>query len=327
MKQWLFILVICSSLAQGSELVPVDGFAATVNQRVVTVGEVMSALQPLERRLRASYSGRELMIRLEDAYQQVLNSMIEHALILEEFDKREGMIPSQLVDEHVQSIVVENFNGDRGALLRQLALEGITMEEWREDIRDRIAVMILRQEEVVPHVVVSPRQIRDAFEARRDEFKQEAQSWFRMMVFLADKPEDRDRPPALEKAQLVRERLEAGEDFADLAMAYSEDTRARRGGDWGWTDPSILREELALTVGQLSPGEFSAPVETPEAVYLIKLEDRREASVTPFSEVRDQLADTLRREEEERIYQAWMERLRARHHVRTFDLPRSELVL
>lgn len=316
---------LVASSAVGAETIPVDGLAATVNRRIITIGEVMSALQPMERQLRMTYSGRELAAQLEETYQRVLDAMIEEALILEEFEKREGAIPSQVVDEQIQAIVVDRFEGDRGAFLRQLATEGISMEEWRQDVRDRLAVMALRREEVLPHVVISPRQIRDAYEKRLEDFREPARIHVRMIVLRRPEDASDGEDPAKARAQELHDRLSRNEDFETLAQTYSEDARAARGGDWGWIDPGILRAELAEAVDRLEPNAFSEPVETPEAWYLIKLEGRREPKIIPFSEVRDKLADELQRAEEERIYRAWIDRLRARHHVRIFDMPRAEL--
>lgn len=309
----------------GAESIPVDGFAARVNQQVITVGEVMSALQPIEQQLRTRYTGRELGERLEEAYERILNALIENALILEEFKQKEGQIPAQLVDEHIQGIVAENFDGDRGAFLSQLSAEGISMEEWRQDVRDRLAVMLLRREEVTPHVVISPRQVRQAYERRIEEFTDAGGTRVRMIMISRDDPEPGSDPVQLAKG--VREDAAAGADFEELARAYSQDSRAERGGDWGWIDPEMLRPELAQAAKALEPGEVSEVIETEEALYIVHVEDRRPASVTPFSEVYDQLAQALRQAEEQRIYSAWIDRLKERFHVHIYPLPQSELNL
>ncbi len=306
-----------------AEYIPVDGFAASVNNRVITVGEVMSALQPIERQLRTVYSGRALMSRLEDAYHSVLDSMIENALILEEFERKDGRIPSQLVDEHIQGIIAENFQGDRGAFMRQLAEEGISMEEWRRDVRDRLAVMFLRREQVLPNVVVSPRQVRDEYERRLEEFTEPGGVRVRMIALPREATTEIPQPEVL--AERLRAEAADGTDFSELARTYSQDARAERGGDWGWIDPGILRSELADVVTALASGAVSDVVDTGDQLYIVKVEDRRAPSVTPFSEVRDQLTEEVRRIEEDRIYRAWINRLKERHHVYRHELSRSEM--
>ena len=336
MKRLLLIcLLIGSNLWSATpgrareRLIPVDGVAAKVNDRAITIGEVMVAVQPLERRLRMSYTGRELMQRLEAAYEQVLESMIERALIVEEFKRRDGQMPRQAVDQQVQAIIAENFGGDRGRFLQQLREEGMTLQEWREEIRDQLIVMMLRNEEVSPRVVVSPRQIRAAYESRLHEFQQAAEARVRMITLPQPDPEAHAEAPdaPLALAEQLRDRVHAGESFAELARTYSQDPRAVRGGDWGWIDPGVLRPELATIAARLDPGEISEVIETAEAYYLLTVEERREARTIPFHDVRDDLADAVRREEEERIYRAWIERLRQRHHVERFELGDGQRLL
>ena len=304
--------------AAAAEAIPVDGFVAAVNTRVITLGEVLAALQPVEQQLRATHTGRDLAVELEAAYERVLNTMIEQALILEDFARRDAQMPEQAVDQHIQMIVARNFGGDRGALLRELAAEGIGMEEWRKDVRERLAVMAMHNEEVSPNVVVSPRQLRQAYEQQSDRFRQAAETHVRMITLLRTGELETD--PA-ERAAQVHARLLAGADFAEVARECSQDARAERGGDRGWIDPGSLRRELATAIAALEPGAVSEPVDTPDAFYIVKVEDRRPERVIPFDEVRDELAAEVRRAEEERIYQAWMDRLRQRHHVQRFDRP------
>lgn len=318
----MVLLCLPAAPAVSSQYVPVDGFAASVNRRIITVGEVMSALQPMEQRLRSRYSGQELIVRLEEAYEQVLQGMVEQALILEEFDRKEGEIPPQIVDEHIQTIVVENFEGDRSHLVRELEREGIGMAEWRDDVKDQLAIRMMRGEEIFPNVVVSPRQIRSAYEERMDEFKEPAKARVRMIRIDKDPEEEPETEPA-KRAETVRQKAVDDGDFAELARRFSQDARAERGGDRGWIEPDLLRDELAAAVKALEPGGVSPVIATPDAFYIVHVEEKREASLTSFDEVRDQLAAEVRRAEEERLYRSWMDRLRNRNHVQIYDLQQT----
>lgn len=303
-----------------AEIIPVDGIAAMVNQRPITVGEVIVGVQPLERQLRQRYSGRELARRLDEMYQTVLRSAIERALILEEFAQRETEIPRQLVDEQTRAIINEEFGGNREIFLRQLAEEGLSLEDWRQQMRDRLAVMMLRTESIGTQMVVSPRQIRERYEARQDEYQVPASA--RVAIITLEVANEAALPAQRELAESLRDRLLEGEAFAELAREHSTDTRAAEGGDRGWIDQPqrAFREEIASALTSLAPGEVSDVVETPEALYLVQVMDRREQRNIPFEEVRDTLRRELQREEENRLYQAWISQLEERHHIEVFEL-------
>lgn len=304
-----------------AQAVPVDGYAAMVNHRVITVGEVLSALQPIEHQLRDRYTGRELAKQMQEAYEKVLASLIERSLMLEEFARTERVIPETFVDDQIQEIISERFNNDRESFLRALNEDGMSMQEWREDIRDRLSVMILRRQEVTAHVLISPLAVRAAYDERIDEFTTPAATHLRMIVIpLAS---EADEAAARAHAESIWQRLQDGESFEALAKTYSKDSNAAKGGDWGWIEAGTLRPELDQVAARLQPGGISDIVQAGDALYMVKLEERRERHVTPFLEVSEKLERELSQAEEIRIYHSWINRLRSRNYVKIFDPPGS----
>ncbi|NCC52286.1 MAG: hypothetical protein EOM20_13865, partial [Spartobacteria bacterium] len=83
----IVVLMMWAARAPGVENIPIDGYAAMVNDRVITVGDVLMQLQPVELQLRELYEGIELEKKLEEAYADARQNLIERALILEEFKK------------------------------------------------------------------------------------------------------------------------------------------------------------------------------------------------------------------------------------------------
>ncbi len=110
---------------------------------------------------------------------------------------------------------------------------------------------------------------------------------------------------AAEMAGLER-RLRTGGDWKALVAAHSEDVRNKeRAGELGWVTAGRFPEVLWQAAVRLSPGEVSAPVETPLGWHLLRLQERRPAdrveggaelaARTEF-EARRQALDSLRRE-------------------------------
>jgi peptidyl-prolyl cis-trans isomerase SurA len=83
---------------------------------------------------------------------------------------------------------------------------------------------------------------------------------------------------SVERARIVRRRLENGEDFATLASVFSEGPAADRGGDLGWFAIGDLESTLADAVSGLSAGEFSDVVLTSRGAHILKVEELRDGS-------------------------------------------------
>jgi len=79
--------------------IEIDGYAAKVNDRVITRGEVMEALAPVLPELYRAHQGAQLEEELEKAFVKTRNELVERTLIMEAFKERGGQIPDQYVND------------------------------------------------------------------------------------------------------------------------------------------------------------------------------------------------------------------------------------
>lgn len=315
-RMWvLAVAALAAATAAPARTMPVDGYAAYVNNRVITVGEILAIIQPIRAQLAETYSGKELEEKMAEAYQEGLDALIERALILEEFTAMEGNIPDRAVDDQINVMINDRFKNDRAAFLEALAEDRMTMDDWREETKNRLIVNLMRRREVIDRVVITPRAIRDVYESRAAEYQVPEQIRLSMIVLHKGTTAD-DQAVKKKEAARIREKLLAGGNFAELAKASSEGYKAAEGGDQGWMDPKTLRKELAAAVASLEPGRISDVIETDDDFYILKVEAKKNASVIPFDDVRNQVEAELRKAEEVRMYKAWIERLKRKFYVK-----------
>ncbi|OGD28349.1 MAG: hypothetical protein A2Y56_11570 [Candidatus Aminicenantes bacterium RBG_13_63_10] len=91
----------------------------------------------------------------------------------------------------------------------------------------------------------------------------------------------------------LKQRLEQGEDFGELARVHSRDSRASQGGDWGAFEWNSLPEKEREEVAGLASGQMSGIVETDEGLSLLKVTERKAASAIPLEEVRPRIKAVL----------------------------------
>ena len=309
----LVALALAASAHAKAGTQPVDGFAASVNGRIITVSEVMELVQPLDRKLRDEYSGLELQQKRAEAFEHALDNLIDHALIMEEFKTLGGQLPDRVVKQRAEAVVRDQFKNDRLAFRDALAEERITLDEWRDQIRENLIVNVLRRQEVGDRLMVNPVEVYRLYQERIDQYRVPAQTWLRVIV-LPGTVADADS-----RAAEVRGRLLAGQDFSAVAKEVSTDAKAPQGGDWGWVDVSTLRRELKEAIEKTPAGQLGPAVATPESCYLFRVEERRAAGVKSFEEVRGPLEDELRKRESNRLFDAWMKRLRNKYFVHVYD--------
>lgn len=128
--------------------------------------------------------------------------------------------------------------------------------------------------------------LRAAFEARKNDFVE-----FKARHILFKAESDTQFQEAAAKAQLLRERLVKGQNFAKAAEELSEDPSAKgNGGDLGWFRFPQMQKPFSEAAAALKPGEISQPVRTVYGMHLILLEGRREKR---FEDVKGQLAKEI----------------------------------
>lgn len=112
----------------------------------------------------------------------------------------------------------------------------------------------------------------------------------------------------------IKERLDNGADFTELARLYSNDFSSSKGGDLGWLYPGDTVPEFEKTMDALKVNEVSAPVQSPFGYHLIQVLERRTGDI---SQERQRMIarQALRDRKADEVYQDWVRQLRDRAYV------------
>ncbi|MDZ7656842.1 MAG: peptidylprolyl isomerase [Sulfurimicrobium sp.] len=119
---------------------------------------------------------------------------------------------------------------------------------------------------------------------------------------------------AKNRALQIKERLDNGADFAELARLHSEDGSASRGGELNWLSPGDTVPEFEKAMDALKPGALSEPVRSPFGWHLIQVQERREEDVSKERK-RLQARQEIRARKADEAYQEWLRQLRDRAYV------------
>lgn len=118
----------------------------------------------------------------------------------------------------------------------------------------------------------------------------------------------------------LKERIDNGVKFDELARLHSDDASASKGGDLGWINPGDTVPEFEKAMDALQPGEVSEPIQSPFGWHLIQVLERRTQDVT--QERKKLLArQAIRERKGEEAFQDWVRQIRDSAYVelRPFD--------
>jgi peptidyl-prolyl cis-trans isomerase SurA len=157
-------------------------------------------------------------------------------------------------------------------LSRQLAAAGVSINTLRDQIRAQVAWRRYMGGRFGSSIRITDDQVR-ATRARLNAAAAKPQ--FLVSEIYLDAQRVGGIDVARNGAQQLLEQLKQGAPFAAVARQFSASASATNGGDDGWLVSGEMQPPVQAALQGLSPGELSAPVETPDGVYIFLLRDRR----------------------------------------------------
>lgn len=116
------------------------------------------------------------------------------------------------------------------------------------------------------------------------------------------------------KILALKERLDRGESFEEVAKLYSEDASASSGGDLGWLSPGDTVPDFERVMNALLPGEISDPVRSQFGWHIIQVMERRTQDIS-LDRHRQSARQAIRTRKSDVVIQDWLQQLRDQAYV------------
>src|SRR5579884_2293512 len=241
-------------------------------------------------------SRAELDNKLESspAARGVLQNLIMSALI-DQYAQQHNITVTPAEISKVEDQYKAQYPGDQWNQL--LASRGLT----EQDVQDLIRRQIIIDKAVGGNMRISEKQIKDYFDKNHAQFDKPAEARARHILV-----------PDLKTAQKVEADLKNGKDFAAEAKQYSTDPGSReKGGELGWFRKGAMLPSFDAYAFSAPIGKISQPVKSPFGYHIIQVEERKPAEKATLASTRDQIAQTLRQQQEAPLLQPFYQQLQS----------------
>lgn len=278
----VFALILSACNTSTSAKKADDNVVARVNDEVITKDELYDAL-------------------VQENGSAVLNSLIANKIVELEAKKQNITVSEEDVQKEVDKLA-EQY-GSEEAFTQFLEMYGYSLDEIKENIKMNLNVKKLLE----PTIKIEESEIKSYFDENKASFDTPEQ--VKASHILVDTEE---------KAKEVKQKLQDGEDFVELAKTYSTDTsNNQQGGELGYFSKGQMTPEFEEAAFSLKVGEISDPVKTEFGYHIIKVEDKKEAKEATYEESKDEVKNILLEEKLSTAFGTWIQEKFSEYKIET----------
>jgi len=253
---------------------PLDRIVAVVNDEVITANELRSRTAIAEMQLRRQ--------KIQPPSRDVLERQVLERMIVDRAQMQLARETGVRVDDGVVNAAIGRIAESNGmtvpALRQRMEADGLSFNQFREDIRQDIILSRLREREVDNRIQISESEL-DNFIAQQAGVSADAQE-VNLAQILLRVPENADSGRIDEtrrRAEDLLAQLKGGADFARLAASYSNAPDALQGGDLGWRSADRLPSLFIDAIRDVKTGDITGIIRSPNGFHILKVLGRRSA--------------------------------------------------
>ncbi len=277
--------------------------AAIVNDDIITTYQLDQAVM---KDLTSNTNKNQLDItQFGQVKVQILDKLINEKLMEQQAKKLGLQVSDEELNSAIADVVLKNGLTDE-TLKQALSTQGVTMPQYREQVKDEILHYKLLSREVNYKVLVTSKEVRDHFDQNIAEYAGGAKLNLNQIIY--DLPDGNEKQIAKRRKQVeaCRKQLISGKDFNEV-LADQGDLAS--GGEMGELVEADLSQPLQEALAGLKVGDVCEPLELDGKLYIFQVTSRDSDGDVLFEQVKDQIRKNLKQEKGNTRLKEWKKEL------------------
>ncbi len=295
----------------------VDRVVAVVNDDIITLSELNEAIRPYEQKILASgYSPereRQMLFRVRE---DILNQLIDQKLTDQEIARYKLNVSENEIDQAIERIKKTNSLTDEG-FRAALEREGITMETYRQKMKEQLLRANLLNKEVKSKIVITREDVRKYYDDHPDLYKV-TQSYVLETIISRPEPSRADITKAVCRNALetLLPLLRNGKPFSEIVSTVQQPGLDLRRIELGEYRLDVMAPEIREAVSRLKSGEYSDVIETDQGFQVFRVTEIRRSQGKTLEEATVEIEDKLYREILDARFSQWLQDLRKKSVIK-----------
>lgn len=228
-----------------------------------------------------------------------LNALIAEKIMVAEVEAKEITVTDEEIQENINEMT--DYYGGEEEMNNALTQYNLTLDDMKENITTNLQL----QKVLEPYVEITDEEIQEYFTTNK-EYLDQAEEVKASHILVETK----------ETADEVKEKLNGGADFADLAKEYSTDTsNSQSGGSLGYFGKGQMVAEFDEKAFSMKVDEISDPIQTQIGYHIIKVEDHKEAKEATLDEVKEDIRKSIFQDKMGDAYNTWFTEMLEQYEI------------
>ena len=296
----------------------VEEIIARINNHIITRSEFDRSQQQVQQEGEQQNATPQEITSKE---KNVLRDLVDQQLLLQKGDDLGITAETDLV-KRLDEIRKQMNLATMDDLAKAAQEQGVSYEEFKENLRENIITQKVIQQEVGSKVNITPAEIQKYYKDHLNDMSQPEQVRL-SEILISTQPKPTEDPKtaasitdeqrvatAQAKANQVYEDIEKGAKFEDVAKKDSDGPTAAQGGDLGYFKRGTLAKELEDTTFGMKAGEITKPIRTKQGFVILQVTEHQQAGVPPEKEVEGKIQDAIYLQKLQPALRAYLTKLR-----------------
>ena len=295
----------------------VDRIVVVVNDDIILLSDVNNLLSPFEEKVRAmGYPEDQQSRMIFQIREDVIKKMIEQKLTDQQVEKRGLTISEGEIDQAIERLKERRSITDE-ELRRGLAIDNVTMEDFRLQMKNQLLRTRLVDYEVKSRIVITDEDIKEYYENHPEIFGGLKQYHLRNIILRVASYASKDEKRIVrEKMEGIYAQLESGADFAEMARRYSESSLAADGGDLGLFKLDDMAPALREAIEKIQTTGYTPILDTDQGYQIFYVERIVTDTERSLESVSQQIEQKLYEERLNSKFSEWIKDLLKQSHIK-----------
>ena len=290
----------------------VEDIVARVNDQIISKSDYDRALADLEQQARQQNWSPQA---LEDQKKNLLRDLVDQQLLLSK-GKELGITGETELVKQLDAIRKQNHLDSMEALESAAKEQGVSFEDFKQHIRDRIITQQVIGQEVYRKVNITQGELQRYYDAHQADFNKP--ETVRLSEILIGTPAADDAAQvsaAQAKADDMEAKLKSGTNFDELAKSASSGPTAAQGGDLGEFKRGQLAKVLEDQTFALQAGQYTQPIRTKQGFVILKVIAHNPGGQQTLKEVLPQVEEAVGAQRMDPALRAYLKQLRMEAYI------------